>query len=298
MSIPKNKPLSQITKDDNLTKVTYLNTTTSTDEKLILLWLNSQKVSTRKTYSYNIDQFFYLVGTEVKDIKLDHIINYQNYLIDNYSQNSVKTKIATVKSLFTFAFKTGYISINPMNLISTGTGTSAINQRFIEEDILLDIIYKNRNEKNIKATVLSLLLYKTAMRISEAIKLKWNDFCPCQNGYIITIMGKGNKQRVINIDREFYSFICQLKSDSIYVFTGYKEEHLKRTQGYNLVKDFFADIPELSPHWLRHCHSIHSLDNGVPIDDLRKSLGHSTLVMTSRYLDARPSKSSSQFIKI
>ena len=122
---------------------------------------------------------------------------------------------------------------------------------------------------------------------------------PCANGgYVITILGKGDQQRVITIDSQFYQWLQQLKKDSPYLFSGNKGDHLKRTQAYKLVKDFFAEIPELSPHWLRHCHSIHSLDNGVKIDDLRKSLGHSSLVMTTRYLDARPHQSSSDFIKI
>ena len=277
--------------------VSYLHTANS-DEKLILLWLNSKKPQSRKTYSYNIQQFLDLVNTPLPEITLEHIINYQNYLLDNFAPNTIRTKLATVKSLFSFALKTGYIKVNPTNIISTGSGTNAINQRFVSEDKLVEIIQKNIAVKSLKATVLCLLLYKTGLRISEAIGLKWSDFSPSLHGYVITILGKGERQRMINIDDHFYQFIYQLKGDSVYVFTGQKGEHLKRTQGYKLVKDFFEEIPDLSPHWLRHCHSIHSLDNGVKIDDLRKSLGHSSLVMTTRYLDARPHQSSSDFIKL
>ena len=268
------------------------------DEKLILLWLASKTPSSRKTYSYNVHQYLEFVATPIKDTKLEQIINYQNWVKEKYTANTARTKLATVKSLFSFAMKTGYITVNPTRIITTGQGTNAINKRFVEEDVLLDIIRNNRHTKGLKATVLNLLLYKTGLRISEAIKLSWDDFSPCGHGYIISINGKGDTQRFIKIDAPFYDFICELKGDSPYVFTGQKGSHLKRTQGYKLVKDFFDQIPELSPHWLRHCHSIHSLDNGVKIDDLRKSLGHSSLIMTTRYLDARPHQSSSNFIKI
>ena len=268
------------------------------DEKLILLWLSSKTPSSRKTYSYNVHQYLDFVSTPIKQTKLEQIINYQNFVREKYTANTARTKLATVKSLFSFAMKTGYITVNPTRILTTGQGTNAINKRFVEEDVLLDIIKNNRYTKGLKATVLNLLLYKTGLRISEAIKLRWDDFSPCGHGYIISINGKGESQRFINIDGPFYDFMSELRGDSPYVFTGQKGSHLKRTQGYKLVKDFFSEIPELSPHWLRHCHSIHSLDNGVKIDDLRKSLGHSSLIMTTRYLDARPHQSSSDFIKI
>ena len=50
--------------------VSYLHTANS-DEKLILLWLNSKKPQSRKTYSYNIQQFFNLVNTPLQEIKLE-----------------------------------------------------------------------------------------------------------------------------------------------------------------------------------------------------------------------------------
>ena len=283
--------------DNTNHSVVYLNSPDN-DEKLILLWLSSKKPSSRSTYSYNIQQYLQFIATPIKETKLEQIINYQNFVRDNYTANTAKTKLATVKSLFSFAMKTGYITVNPTRIISTGKGSNAINKRFVEEDILLELIKNNRENKGLKATVLNLLLYKTGLRISEAIKLKWEDFSSCSDGYIISVNGKGESQRFIKIDRSFNDFICELRGDSPYVFTGQKGSHLKRTQGYKLVKDFFSQIPELSPHWLRHCHSIHSLDNGVKIDDLRKSLGHSSLIMTTRYLDARPHQSSSDFIKI
>ena len=278
-------------------QVIYL-PTADDDHKLILLWLNSKKPSTRQTYSYQIRFYLDFVNTPLQSTKIDHIINYHNYLQETYSQNTVRNKLGVVKSLFTFAMKTGYIKINPTDILTVGKGRNAINQRFVPEDRLISSIQTNRSCKGIKATVLSILLYKTGLRISEAIALKWSDFCRSGNGYVITVMGKGDVQRGITIDESFYQFMAQLKGDSPYVFTGQKGGHLKRTQGYKLVKKFFADIPDLSPHWLRHCHSIHSLDNGVKIDDLRKTLGHSSLVMTTRYLDARPHQSSSDFIKV
>ena len=51
-----------------------------------------------------------------------------------------------------------------------------------------------------------------------------------------------------------------------------------------------------SPHWLRHAHATHSLERGAPIHLVQATLGHATVATTSRYLHARPSQSSAEFI--
>ena len=56
--------------------------------------------------------------------------------------------------------------------------------------------------------------------------------------------------------------------------------------------------PHASAHWLRHAHACHSLKHGAGIDLLMKSLGHSSLTTTTRYLHANPDECTSQFIRL
>ena len=53
---------------------------------------------------------------------------------------------------------------------------------------------------------------------------------------------------------------------------------------------------DVSPHWLRHAHATHSLERGAPIHLVQATLGHASIATTSRYLHARPSQSSAQFL--
>ena len=55
--------------------------------------------------------------------------------------------------------------------------------------------------------------------------------------------------------------------------------------------------PETSPHWLRHAHASHAIDNGAPITLVSQTLGHADLKTTSVYAHARPNESSSRFLK-
>jgi len=54
----------------------------------------------------------------------------------------------------------------------------------------------------------------------------------------------------------------------------------------------------VSPHWLRHAHASHALEHGAPISLVQTTLGHANVATTSRYLHARPNKSSSEYLPI
>jgi integrase/recombinase XerD len=48
----------------------------------------------------------------------------------------------------------------------------------------------------------------------------------------------------------------------------------------------------LSPHWLRHAHGSHALDNGATLAEVQTTLEHANVATTSGYLHARPDSSS------
>ena len=54
----------------------------------------------------------------------------------------------------------------------------------------------------------------------------------------------------------------------------------------------------VSPHWLRHAHASHALDAGIPVQEVQSTLGHASLVTTSKYAHARPGHSSGRGLKI
>ena len=54
--------------------------------------------------------------------------------------------------------------------------------------------------------------------------------------------------------------------------------------------------PDTSPHWLRHSHASHAIDNGAPITLVSQILGHADLKTTSVYAHARPNESSSRYL--
>ena len=50
--------------------------------------------------------------------------------------------------------------------------------------------------------------------------------------------------------------------------------------------------PAVSAHWLRHAHLSHALGRGATVGEVRDTLGHANVAMTSAYLHASPDRSS------
>src|SRR5215475_6546047 len=48
----------------------------------------------------------------------------------------------------------------------------------------------------------------------------------------------------------------------------------------------------ISPHWLRHAHGSHAIDEGAPLHEVQATLGNANVTTTSGYLHARPGSSS------
>jgi site-specific recombinase XerD len=70
---------------------------------------------------------------------------------------------------------------------------------------------------------------------------------------------------------------------------------IKRTASRAALPDNVRGM--ISPHWLRHAHASHALDNGAPISLVQQTLGHGSIKSTSIYAHARPGDSSALYLK-
>lgn len=88
--------------------------------------------------------------------------------------------------------------------------------------------------------------------------------------------------------------------------------HISATRLWRVMKRFFAlcatviepDHPTLAkklrragPHWMRHTHATHALDNGAELTTVRDNLRHASIATTSTYLHANDEKRTKQMAK-
>lgn len=271
------------------------------DSQVIQMWLGGLRPSTQKTYARTVNQFLGFVEKPLVNVLLEDFTRWVDLLfIKDYSQNSIALKISIIKSLFSYAWKIGYLPLNIAKAVKAPSSVNALHERILEQPEVKALIEAAKEGRD---RSLLTLIYTTGLRATEALSINWRDLRPRKEGGQATITGKGGKVRTVLIGATLWKELKKLphseKTEA--VFTTRFGNRLDRHQLHRIVKKAAekAGINEhTSSHWLRHAHACHSLENGCDIDVLMRSLGHSSLTITSKYLHARPNEGSSQFIDI
>lgn len=151
-----------------------------------------------------------------------------------------------------------------------------------------------------------LLLAGAGLRVGEMVAVKADDF-DFRKAYlhIRSANAKLKKARtVVLLPPVIDSLQKYLAGRSEgWLFPGYGGKHISARQVQKII-DRVADRSGLQkvehpgrvgpgryrihPHLLRHSFAMWSLDNGVPIYDLQRQLGHASLAATGIYLEASP----------
>lgn len=292
----------------NLTTIPKLTEATE-DRQLIKLWISQKAKTTQKTYLMVVRQFLTFAGKELREIRLEDILLWlESFQLRDRSQNTINNKLAAIKSLFSFGVKTGYLSTNPASMIKVPKPKDALNERILIDEEVKKLISAASTQRD---RLILKLIYVLGLRVSELVGLNWSDFKPTSEagcfaepfGVAVTVFGKGHKTRTLLIERQLWKQLQELpRSDKTEaVFLSRFGNRLDRHAVHRLIKkavEASGINPHTSAHWLRHAHACHSLNNGAGIDLVMKSLGHSSLAVTSRYLHVQPSECTSKFIDL
>lgn len=214
-------------------------------------------------------------------------------------------KLATIRSLFGFAHRLGAIDRDPSIPLQMPRVPDELAQKILTRDEMMRLIEAPLEPRD---RALTILLYSTGVRASEAGGLKWNDCRPrtSKDGQI-TVLGKGNKKRTIRLTPDVWAELMKLKPDDAapedFVFqsqSGWRRP-LTRVAITNIVREAAKKAgleQKVSAHWLRHAHATHAMDAGAPLPLISATLGHASLSTTSRYLHVNPEKSSTQYVSV
>ena len=236
---------------------------------------------TIKAYQNDLEQFetyvFAVYGEVfIKEISHIHIRSWIIKLMeDGMSPKSINRKLSTLKSLFQFLLKKEKIEIDPMlKVVSPKTGKRL--PAFVEEqkmDSLLEDITFPEGFKGLRDKLVLEILYQTGIRRSELIHLQISDI-DFQN-QLIKVLGKGNKERLIPINRQLRLLINDYLALRKTTFPDLLEigQLMLTDKGkpmypkfvYNLVKKYLSYVTtqeHRSPHILRHSFATHLSNNG------------------------------------
>lgn len=151
-------------------------------------------------------------------------------------------------------------------------------------------------------------LYLTGARVSEIVRplgtpaasprgLRWRDVRPDQAGWLVaTLYGKGGRTRAVALPPSLVTSLRSLPGlhrpdDPVFPVSRVEAWRIVRraARAGGLGKD-------VSPHWLRHAHALHSLEAGVPLNQLQATLGHKRLDTTGIYTQVAPGHGSAAYL--
>lgn len=273
------------------------------DAQVIEMWLHGRSEHTQKAYRSDVQKLLSFTGKSLQHTTLLDLQSFSDSL-QGLSEASRARILNAVKSLFSFASKTfpEHFQVNVGVALRLPAVPNKLAQRILTEEQVILLIASTRD--NPRNHAMLRLMYHCGLRVSEVVALTWSDLVERSDGGQVTIFGKGGKTRNVLVSATMWDELVALGGFDRegYVFRSRKGQgQLDERQVERIILDAAhkAGIKgNVSPHWLRHAHASHSLDNGANINLVRDTLGHASLTTTSKYTHARPNASSSQFLKV
>lgn len=251
-----------------------------------------------KAYLEDINHFIkdYRLNN-IKDtdqLKSDDLSNFLQYEIKNgKSITTSLRRLSSLKGFFMFLIKEGIIDI-PLEEVEAPKKPFHLPTLISLEEVeaLLDAPNIEKDDELRDRAMLE-LMYASGLRVSELLNVKRGDVDLKLN--IVTVMGKGAKQRKIPFGEYASDYIAKyindvrsknINSKSSYLFLSKYGEPLSRQYFFKQIKKYamIAGIKEnISPHTLRHCFATHLLNNGADLRVVQEMLGHSNIATTQIY---------------
>ena len=246
---------------------------------------------------------------KITDLNRDNILRFLDWL-ESSRKNSIATRnqrLAAINSFVHFLkyeFPEHLDEYQRILAIPVKKGMQK-EISFVKEDGLRLIISQidTRKKNGLRDLLIFLLLYSTAIRVSELIGIRVRDLS-LSAPYTLLVRGKGQKSRYVplmaNTVPKIQSYLKAMNYDhpdklDEYLFLNHMGKPFTR-QGINYLIRSYSDkarrmdsmkVPaDMSPHKLRHSAAMGLVDSGVDLIYIRDLLGHVSVKTTEVYAKA------------
>ena len=157
----------------------------------------------------------------------------------------------------------------------------------------------NSGASGLRNKVLIIVLYRCGLRVSEVLGIRSSDYN--QTDGTLRVIGKGNKMRVVGLDSQTWMNLdlWMLKRKALGIngvgnppiFCGISKQNYGQPIQTVYVRNLLKRLAEkagiekrVTPHQLRHTFAHDLLNEGIGLQHIQISLGHSAIATTSKYL--------------
>lgn len=239
-------------------------------------------------------------GVEVlDDLRPIHIKQYVLMLQNKKHKPAyVNDLLKAVKVLCRYAYEEGYTPELITKRVKYVKEPKVLIHTFSDDEIVRMVKYYDGNDYlSIRNRLMLMMLFDTGLRISEIIDMKPSQI---RQGYF-NVYGKGRKERVvpqnaivskwlIKYDRARDRYFVRREAEDYY-FLSKNGKRLTPEAVNRFMKKAATEIGinplvRVSPHTCRHTFAHQELKNGLDLYSLSRLLGHESVSITQRYLEA------------
>jgi len=261
----------------------------------------------------------------VSDRRFDRFHSaWRPFVKGGLNDRSVAYAVLVLKSMCTWLVGQRYLDSNPFDgLPRMNKGTLRPTHRslsFQQWGMVRQYINELPvNQSSVRLKFLMTMLYATGLRRSEIANAKFNDLRVRHFGerstWFINVIGKGEREREVPFVRPVMTALHEYMNAKGLHFHSVTDvpagtpmisslddpnHRLSDNAIYIILKNAFNNVADwafdddkeaaatfrkASTHWLRHTHATHALRRGVKLESVRDNLGHSSIAISSLYID-------------
>ena len=258
--------------------------------------------TTIENYKTDINEFFayFNMRNDTKEIENTDINEFIHHLLtEGMASSSVARKISSIKNYLMFLIDEGEDNNLSLNFKIPKKENHLPSFLSVEEVELLLNAPDLNTPKGIRDRAMLEVMYSSGLRVSELINLKKSEINFTNK--IITLKGKGNKQRSVPIGDYAMDYLLQYMDEireknigkkKVYIFLNNRGDAISRQYFFLAIRKYAKEAgidKEISPHTLRHCFATHLLEAGAQLRLVQEMLGHSKIETTQIYTQDRKS---------
>lgn len=262
---------------------------------------------TIKAYRIDLTQFFFYVQSD--EPEKEAIEQYITELHKKYKQKTIKRKIASIKAFYSYLEEEELVEQNPFRKIKVKFKETVILPRIIpreEIEQLLNYIYASLSslsriqyKHSLRDAAVIEVFFATGARVYEISNIRVENIN--LNSGLIRIMGKGGKERYIQISntavldilRKYYAENEPEIKKSGYFFINNRGKRYTEQSIRLMLKKYTlkAGIQrKITPHMFRHSFATYLIEEGVDVSCVQQILGHSSIKTTQIYIHVAAKK--------